>query len=79
MSTIYDYVTVALFALLAVLYLHRSSRAEADRIPIWAYALAALACAAANAAGNSGYAVASALLQLCVAAFLVRLALISRR
>lgn len=79
MSTIFDFVTVGLFAILAVLYLHRSSRAQADSVPLWQYALAALACAAANAAGNGGYVWPSVALQTAVAAFLVRLVLLAAR
>ena len=53
MSTVYDLVTVALFAGLAILFLQRSSSPEPkDRIIH--YLPPALGCAVANWLGNSG-------------------------
>ena len=69
MITTFDLLSIAVFAGLAVLYLHRSSRAEGDRVPIWAYGLAALACAAANGLGNAGQVLAAAALLTGAAAF----------
>jgi hypothetical protein len=54
METAYDWITVALFAALAVLFLQRSTRATpADRI--WHYAPPTIGCAAANWTGNHGH------------------------
>lgn len=54
MQTIYDWLTVAAFAALIVLFLQRS---VADSPPdrIWQYLPPAIGCAAANYAGNAGY------------------------
>ena len=53
MSTVYDLVTVAIFAGLAVLFLQRSSSPEPkDRIVH--YAPPAVGCGVANWLGNSG-------------------------
>ena len=52
MSTIYDWVTVAIFAGLIVLFLQRSS-AEGEPVDsIWQYLIAAIGCAVANYLGN---------------------------
>ncbi len=54
MQTIYDWVAIALFAGLVVLFLHRSSmEAPSDRV--WHYLPPAVACAVANYLGNEGY------------------------
>ena len=54
METFYDYVTVAMFAALAVLLLQRSAM-QPPPDSLWAYLPPAVACAAANQAGNAGY------------------------
>ena len=54
MKTIYDLISVALFAGLAILYLQRSAAEEPDQIPLWRYAAAAIGCAAADYLGNNG-------------------------
>jgi len=54
METIYDWVTMALFAGLIVLFLHRSA-AEEPVDTIWHYLPPSIACAAANYFGNEGY------------------------
>lgn len=53
MSTVYDWVTVGIFAGLIVLYLKRSE-AEYPRDSLWQYLCASLACAFANYLGNEG-------------------------
>lgn len=53
METIYDWSTVAVFALLVVLFLHRSA-AEEQTDNIYQYLPPALGCAAANYVGNHG-------------------------
>jgi hypothetical protein len=52
MKTLYDVVTLALFAGLAILFLQRSTEGAQDRIV--SYLPAALACAGANWFGNHG-------------------------
>ena len=62
MKTIYDLISVALFALLAILYLQRSASEEPDQIPLWRYAVAAMGCASADYLGNNGYPVGSTII-----------------
>lgn len=54
MQTPYDWITIALFAALIVLFLHRSSM---DNPPdrVWHYLPPALGCSIANYLGNEGY------------------------
>jgi hypothetical protein len=54
METVYDWVTVGIFAGLIVLFLQRSSRDEPGD-SIWQYLGAALGCAVTNYLGNNGY------------------------
>ena len=48
MKTIYDFVSIGIFAALVVVFLHRSTLDEKDQTPIWMYGLAAAGCAFAN-------------------------------
>lgn len=50
METIYDWVTVGIFAGLVVLFLQRSVGPERDQM--WPYLAAAIACAVINQVGN---------------------------
>lgn len=52
METIYDWVTVAIFAGLVVLFLQRSSSESEPEDSIWQYLAASLGCAVANYLGN---------------------------
>ena len=52
METIYDWVTVALFAGLIVLFLQRSSAEGEPQDSIWQYLVASVGCAVANYLGN---------------------------
>lgn len=62
METIYDWVTIAIFAGLIVLFLHRSA-ADEPVDTIWHYLPPSICCAAANYFGNEGFvAIAIALL-----------------
>jgi hypothetical protein len=59
MHTVFDWVTVAIFAGLVLLLLQRSVAPEpSDKL--WQYLPPAIGCAAANALGNNGYALVSA-------------------
>ena len=53
MDTIYDWVTVALFAGLIVLFLQRSSAEGEPQDSIWQYLVASIGCAIANYLGNN--------------------------
>lgn len=64
MSTIWDFITIAIFAGLIVLFLQRSMADEpSSDDPMWRYLVAALGCAITNYLGNevSGIAAAVAL------------------
>ncbi len=52
METIYDWVTVAIFAGLVVLFLQRSSAEGEPQDTIWQYLIASVGCAVANYLGN---------------------------
>ncbi len=59
MKTIFDFVTLGLFAGLAVLYLQRSASAEPDPVAIWKYGLAAIGCGVADYLGDHDQRIAS--------------------
>lgn len=62
METVYDWITVAIFAGLIVLFLQRSTDDE-PQDSIWLYMAGAVGCAVANYFGNAGHdAVASAII-----------------
>lgn len=52
METIYDWLTVMIFAGLIVLFLQRSTGEAEPRDSIWQYLAASVACAVANYVGN---------------------------
>jgi len=62
METPYDWITVAIFAGLIVLFLQRSTGEETPRDSIWHYLPPAVGCALANYIGNDSHgAIAGAL------------------
>ena len=68
--TVYDILTLAIFAGLIVLFLQRSVDPEAPEDHLWQYLIAAVGCAVANYAGNEGYPVAAVLLIIGTLAFI---------
>ena len=54
MKSMFDVVSLILFAGVALLFLQRSAAAEQDDIPLWRYAVSAAGCAAGDLAGNDG-------------------------
>jgi hypothetical protein len=52
-ETVYDWVTVAIFAGLIVLFLQRSSAEGEPQDSIWQYLAASIGCAVANYLGNN--------------------------
>ncbi len=68
METIFDWVSVAIFSGLIVLFLQRSSEAE-PRDSLWQYLAASVGCAVANYLGNEGYEIWAALTLVFVLAF----------
>ncbi|WP_283419602.1 XrtV sorting system accessory protein [Sphingopyxis sp. Geo48] len=69
METVYDWITVAIFVGLAVLFLQRSSEEE-PRDKIYHYAPPAIGCAIANYLGNEGYMVGSVVLIVGILAYI---------
>ena len=61
METPYDWITVAIFAGLVVLFMQRSvtDQPENPDDSIWLYLVAGLGCAVANYLGNEGHHVAA--------------------
>lgn len=55
MQTPYDWVTIAIFAGLIVIFLQRSQADSAVRDTMLSYLPAAVGCAVANYLGNGGY------------------------
>jgi hypothetical protein len=53
-ETVFDWVTVAIFAGLIVLFLQRSSGESEPQDHIWQYLVAAVGCAVTNYLGNGG-------------------------
>ena len=54
METVYDWLTVAVFAFLVILFLHRSVDVDEPRDHLWQYLLAGAGCAFTNWLGNEG-------------------------
>ena len=69
MKTIFDFVTLALFAGLAILYLQRSASAAPDPVATWKYAIAAIGCAVADYLGDHDQQIASILIFVAVVIF----------
>lgn len=60
--TVFDLLTLAIFAGLIVLFLQRSVDPDAPKDHFWQYLVASVGCAVANYAGNEGYALVAVLL-----------------
>lgn len=54
MTTVFDWMTIAVFAGLIVLFLQRSTE-EAPRDQLWQYLIPSVGCAVCNYLGNEGY------------------------
>lgn len=55
METVFDFLTIGIFAGLIVLFLQRSIGEGEPQDSMWQYLVAAVGCAAANYLGNEGY------------------------
>jgi hypothetical protein len=64
MTTIFDWLTVGIFAVLAVIYLQRSAGHRPAHDAAWKYLPPAAACMAANQIGNAGFALPAVLLMV---------------
>lgn len=58
LETVFDWVTVAIFAGLIVLFLDRSAQEE-PKDSLWQYLAASVGCAVVNYLGNEGYQIAA--------------------
>ena len=75
METVYDWITVAIFGGMVVLFLHRSTQEEPPKDTLLQYLPPAVGCALANYVGNHGQGPLSAVI---VVAVLVYIALVLR-
>lgn len=71
METIYDWITVAIFGGLIVLFLHRSVGDAPPKDNILQYMPPAIGCALANYVGNEGQGALSALIVVAVLAYIL--------
>jgi len=73
MTTLYDWITVAVFSGLIVLFLHRSDRASASQDPMFPYLVASAGCALVNWLGNEGHHLIAGLAGLGLGLFIWRI------
>ncbi len=71
METVWDWVTVFIFAGLATLLLQRSVAKEPSD-HLWQYAPPAVGCALANYAGNEGQPIIAAVLIVAIVVYIVK-------
>lgn len=69
MKTIYDWITVGIFAGLIVLFLQRSVDPAPVRDSMWQYLAASVGCAVANWLGNHGHDLAAIMVIAMVLAY----------
>lgn len=71
MQSIYDWLSLAIFAGLIVLFLQRSTSERADKdVSLFYYLAAGVGCAAANYFGNNGQDIMAILLLVATVAFI---------
>lgn len=70
MSTIFDVLTMMIFAGLIVLFLQRSVGETEYKDALWQYLVAALGCATANYLGNNAYPLPAVALIVATLAFI---------
>lgn len=69
MTTVFDWLTVAIFAGLAVVYLQRSVGERPPHDALWKYLPPAVACMTANQIGNAGWPLPATLLMALTLAY----------
>ena len=72
METVFDWVTIIMFAGMVTHFLQQSANRGARQTPLWQYGIAAAGCALANWLGNEGQAAAAGgviVLTLCFMAY----------
>lgn len=70
MNTVFDVLTMVIFAGLIVLFLQRSIGETSYSDAMWQYLIAAIGCAVANYLGNAGYPMLAILLIVATLAFI---------
>lgn len=70
MNTVFDWLTVAIFAVLAVIYLQRSVGARPAHDAVWKYLPPAIVCVTANQVGNAGWSLPAATLMFAAIAYI---------
>jgi hypothetical protein len=70
MQTVYDWITLAIFAGLVVLFLQRSSQEEPTD-SLWSYLGAGVGCAVANYFGNEGNHIVAIAIVVATVAFII--------
>lgn len=70
MTTVFDFLTLAIFAGLIVLFLQRSVAPDAPKDHLWQYLAASCGCALVNYLGNEGHTIAAVLLLVGTLAFI---------
>jgi hypothetical protein len=71
MQTVWDVLTVAMFAGLIVLFLQRATAKAVDPHPLWQYLAAATGCGLTDYLGNQGHALPAVLLLGATLAFVL--------
>jgi hypothetical protein len=72
MTTVFDWLTVAIFAAIAVLFLQRSTQDEPGDT-MWHYLPPTIGCAVANQFGNNGYTIIATAMMVAVLMYLIYL------
>ncbi len=70
MTTIFDYLTMAVFAGLIVLFLQRSVGEGPFRDSLWQYLVASVGCAVSNYLGNEGWTIPGVVVLAATFAFI---------
>jgi uncharacterized membrane protein YjjP (DUF1212 family) len=70
MTTVFDWLTVAIFAGLAVVYLQRSIGPRPAHDVVWKYLPPAILCVVANQVGNGGWAIAATVMMAATLAYI---------
>jgi hypothetical protein len=70
MTTVFDWLTVAIFAGLAVIYLQRSVGELPAHDAVWKYLPAAAGCMLANQVGNAGWSLPATLIMCGALAYI---------
>jgi hypothetical protein len=79
MKTVYDWITVLIFAALVTRFLQQSAKPENDQESPWHYLVASIGCAGANWLGNNGWQLAAAVCVIATVAYMVHFLGVRRR